>query len=232
MKFTFVTLFKNLIECYFSDSILKNAVKSKKIEIKYLNPRDFSKNKHKKTDDYLIGGGAGLLFSPQPLFDALETIKKDSNNAHIIFTTPAAKRFNQNDAKRLSKKDHIVFVCGRYEGIDERVIELFADELFSIGDFILSGGEIAALAMCDAIARNIDGVLGNSDSLKNESFENNLLEGPSFTKPPNFKGIYPPSELLKGNHSNIHSLKKRLSIAKTRFYRPDLYKKFKIEDKQ
>lgn len=220
MKFTFVTLFENIIKGYFSDSILHRAIKDGYIGIDFLNPRDFSDSKHKKVDDTAFGGGAGMLMGPQPLFDTLKYIHNSYSNVHIIFLTPVAKPFRQNDAKRLSKKDHIVFVCGRYEGFDERVLESYCDEAFSIGDYILTGGEVASMVMCDAISRNIDGVLGNSASLEIESFEDELLEAPSFTKPQFFKNLTIPSEFLKGNHSKIRSLKLALSKCKTKYFRP------------
>ncbi|MEA2019712.1 MAG: tRNA (guanosine(37)-N1)-methyltransferase TrmD [Campylobacterota bacterium] len=225
MKFSFVTLFPNLIEPYFGDSILKKAIDKKLIKYNFYNPRDYTKNKHKKVDDTLCGGGAGQLIFPQPLFDLLEDIRQKDKDAYIVFPLAAAKPFNQNDAKRLSKKKHIVFVSGRYEGIDERVIEKYANEVFSIGDYILTGGELPSLIMSDAISRNVDGVLGNMDSLVDESYnyddENEmLLEAPSFTKPVEFKGLKVPSELLKGNHAKIRNLKIKLSKYKTKYFRP------------
>jgi tRNA (guanine37-N1)-methyltransferase len=221
MKFTFVTLFPNLIEGYFQDSILKRAIDKDLLEIHYVNPRDFSENKHSKVDDTAVGGGAGMVMNPQPLFDSLKELKKEDENVHIIFLTPVAKPFRQNDAKRLANKSHIAYVSGRYEGIDERVIEEFADEVFSIGDYILTGGELASLVICDAVSRNIEGVLGNSDSLEVESFETPLLEAPSFSKPKEYENNSVPSEYLKGNHSNIRSLKLALSECKTKFFRPE-----------
>ena len=179
----------------------------------------------------MIGGGAGMLMTPQPLFDTLAAIKKSSPSAHIIFLTPVGKKFQQNDAKRLALKEHIVFVSGRYEGIDERVIESEADELFSIGDFILTGGELASMVMCDAISRNVENVLGNQESLTIESFEEALLEAPSFTKPVNYENKEVISEFLKGNHSNITALKRELSLCKTKYFRPDLYQKIKTKGK-
>jgi len=158
-------------------------------------------------------------------------IKEQDNNAHIIFTTPCAKLFNQKDAKRLAKKSHIVFVSGRYEGIDERVLEMYADEVFSIGDFVLTGGELPSLVLCDAISRNIPGVLGNISSLDEESYENALLEAPSFTKPNVFKKNSVIKEFLKGNHAKIASLKYDLSLLKTKYHRIDLYKKLKNQRK-
>jgi len=231
MKFTFVTLFPQIVEGYFSDSILKRAIADGKINIDFKNPRDYTTDKHNRVDAAMIGGGAGMLMTPQPLMDTLKDIKSKSPNAHIVFMTPVAKRFTQNDAKRLANKEHIVLVSGRYEGIDERVIELEADEVFSIGDFILTGGELASMVVCDAISRNVSGVLGNNASLEVESFEDSLLEAPSFTKPNIYENKAVISEYLKGNHSKITDLKRGLALCKTKFFRPDLYKKGIADEK-
>jgi tRNA (guanine37-N1)-methyltransferase len=220
MTFTFVTLFQNIVQGYFTDSMLSRAINNNLLEIKYIDPRKYSTNKHYKVDNTAVGGGAGMVISPQPMFDALDALKKEDEDVHIVFLTPVAKQFTQNDAKRLAKKNHVAFVSGRYEGIDERVIEMYADEVYSIGDYILTGGELASLVICDAVSRNVVGVLGNSDSLAVESFETQLLEAPSFSKPKNFKNISVPSEYLKGNHSKIRSLKIVLSECKTKFFRP------------
>lgn len=225
MNFSFVTLFPNLIEPYFHDSILKKAVDKKLINYKFYNPRDYTTNKHKKVDDTLCGGGAGQLIFPQPLFDLLDEIKSQDKDAYIIFPLAAAKPFNQSDAKRLAKKKNVVMVSGRYEGIDERVIEKYANEVFSIGEYILTGGELPSLIMADAISRNVDGVLGNMDSLTDESYNTNedaklSLEAPSFTKPIEYDGLSVPSELLKGNHAKIRNLKSKLSKCKTQYFRP------------
>ncbi len=225
MRFSFVTLFPNLIKGYFSESILKRAIEDDKISIDFYNPRDFTTDKHRRVDAPMIGGGAGMLMTPQPLIDTLAQIQTDSPQAYIIFVSPVAKTFTQNDAKRLAQKEHLVFVSGRYEGIDERVIESCADEILSIGDFILTGGELASMVLCDAVSRNIESVLGNSDSLSVESFEEDLLEAPSFTKPKIYEENEVISEFLKGNHSKITDLKKRLALCKTKYFRPDLYKK-------
>ncbi|MDD2829198.1 MAG: tRNA (guanosine(37)-N1)-methyltransferase TrmD [Sulfuricurvum sp.] len=218
MRFTYVTLFSNLIDGYFQDSILKRAIDAGAFEVAYLNPRDYSASKHHKVDDTAVGGGAGMVMTPQPLFDALSTLEEDT---YIIFVAPVGKQFTQNDAKRLAKKKHIAFVSGRYEGIDERVVEKFADEVFSIGDYVLTGGELPSLVMSDAIVRNIEGVLGNSESLEMESFETPLLEAPSFGKPPIYETLGVPSEYLKGNHSKILALKLALSECKTKYFRPE-----------
>jgi len=225
LKFTFVTLFPNLIEPYFYDSILKRAVEANFLSYEFYNPRDFTKNKHLKVDKAMIGGGAGMLMTCQPLFDCLDEIKRKNKDAYIIFPLAAAKPFRQNDAKRLAKKKNIVFVSGRYEGIDERVIEKYANEVFSIGEFVLTGGELPSLVMADAISRNIDGVLGNAQSLEVESYENNLLEAPSFAKPEIFQNLSVVKEFLKGNHSKISDLKFQMSICKTKYYRPNKEKR-------
>jgi len=231
MKFTFVTLFDSLIKDYFNDSILSRAIKADLMSVSYLNPRDFASDKHQKVDDYQAGGGAGLLMKAEPLSLALESIKEEDKEAYFIFVAPAGKPFKQVDAKRLAEKKHVIFVSGRYEGIDERVVEQYADELFSIGDFILTGGELPSLCICDAISRNITGVLGNEASLEVESFENSLLEAPAFTKPNIFNRSSIIKEYLKGNHSKISALKKDLSVLKTKYFRPDLYKKIKTNIK-
>jgi len=229
LKFTFVTLFPNLIEPYFYDSILKRAVESNFISYEFYNPRDYTLNKHNKVDKQMVGGGAGMLMTPQPLFDCLDAIKAKNPDAYIIFPLAAAKPFNQKDAKRLAKKKNIVIVSGRYEGIDERVIEKYANEVFSIGEYILTGGELPSLVMADAISRNVENVLGNSESLDVESYENNLLEAPSFTKPENFQNLSVIKEFLKGNHSKIADLKNNLSICKTKYFRPGLVTKKKTK---
>lgn len=235
MKFTFVSLFPNLIKPYFEDSILARAKKKALFELKFIDPRKFSTDKHKKVDDYKIGGGAGLLLGVQALFDTLTYIKTQDKAVHFVFLSPVAKPFRQKDAKRLAKKTHLCFICGRYEGIDERVIEAFADELFCVGDFVLTGGELPALMLCDAIARNIKEVLGNEASLDEESFENNLLEAPAFTKPFNISKkmtiLSSPSAFLKGNHAKIISLKQKLALCKTKFFRPNLAIKANVKDK-
>ncbi len=228
MKFSFVTLFANIVEGYFNDSILKRAIEKELVSIKYVDPREFSINKHHKVDDTAVGGGAGMVMNPQPLFDALDSLTTQDPDVHIVFLTPVAKQFKQNDAKRLAKKSHVAFVSGRYEGIDERVVEKYADEVYSIGDYILTGGELPSMVMCDAIARNVEGVLGNAASLEIESFETPLLEAPSFSKPTNYKEIEVPKEYIKGNHSKIRTLKIALSECKTKFFRPEQLKKHKL----
>jgi len=232
MNFIFISLFENLIAPYFEDSILKRAVDKKIISTHFFNPRNFTANRYKKVDDYMVGGGAGLLMTCQPLNDTLDFLLKNEPRIHTIFLAPAGKKFTQNDARRLAKKEHICLVCGRYEGIDERILEKYADEIFCIGDFVMTGGELGALCITDAISRNIDGVLGNNQSLEVESFEGNLLEAPSFTKPSDYKGSGVVSAFLKGDHAKIRALKNNMAFLKTRFFRPDLYRKFESPTKE
>jgi len=226
LKFTFVTLFPQIVEGYFSDSILSRAIESKFMSVDFFNPRDYTNNKHMKVDEPMIGGGAGMLMTAQPLFDTISAIRENSPEVHVIVATPVGKPFRQNDARRLAEKSHIVFVSGRYEGMDERFIEE-ADELFSVGDFILTGGELPSLMMSDAIARNVEGVLGNSDSLTVESFELSSLEAPSFSKPKVYNEIAVPQEFLKGNHGKISDLKNAMAKCKTQYFRPDMHKELK-----
>ncbi len=227
-RFTFVTLFASLMEGYFGDSILSRAIKEGRFSVDFADPREFTKDRHKKVDDYQAGGGAGMLMMMQPLVDTLENLS--TRSSHIIFATPAGKPFRQVDAKRLAQKEHLIFVSGRYEGFDERLIEHYADELFSVGDAILTGGELPSLFMCDAIARQIPGVVGNVASLEGESFEEMLLEPPAFTKRGSVTDTPIIKEYLKGNHGKIQALKKRLSYCKTSYFRPDLYQKAKSKD--
>ncbi len=223
MHFNFITIFPNLVLPYFADSILKRALTRGLFGVSCFNPRDFSSEPHRKTDDYMCGGGAGLLMTPQPLFETHEHIVKTQGKTHTVALTPSGKLFRQNDAKRLSRLPNLTFVCGRYEGFDERFVEEKVDEVFCVGDFVLTGGELAALCVCDAICRNIDGVLGNENSLDEESFEGGLLEAPSFTKPNVFREFRVVSAFLKGNHANISSLKSQMAVCKTAFHRPDLF---------
>ena len=224
MKFSFVSLFDEIIKNYFKYSILANAIKNNRIEIETHNLRDFSNNKHNSVDDTVYGGGNGQLLNVEPLIRSLKPLA----NSHIIFLTPVGKKFTQKDAQRLSKKTHITFVCGRYEGFDERAIELMANEVLSIGDYILTGGELASLSMCDAISRCVNGVL-NDEALKEESFNDDLLEYPSFTKPQVFNDLKVPLILSSGHHKNIKQYRTKMSKIKTKFHRVDLFEKLNVK---
>jgi len=217
MKIIFLTLFPNIIKCYFEDSVLKRALDKNLFEIEFVNFREYSTNRFKRVDTPLVGGGAGMIIDNEALRFALNDLKKKYKKSRVIFLTPVGKKFNQKDAIRLANEDVLILVCGRYEGFDERLIEDFADEVLSIGDYILTGGELGALVIADAVLRNINGVLGNSESLEGESFEDSLLEPPQFSKVGDV-----PMLLKSGNHKKIKEWQNKLSILKTKFHRPDL----------
>jgi len=205
MRFDILTLFPSLVLPYFEDSILARAIKSKKISVHVHNIRDFSKDKHKKVDDTPYGGGDGMVMACQALYDAIKAVKK-LNKGPVIYMSPAGKTFNQKKAESLSKKKGVILLCGRYEGIDQRIIDLLIDEEISLGEFVLTGGELPALCIVDAVARLIPGVLGGKESAKEESFSDTLegmIEYPHYTKPELFKKKSVPGILLSGDHAKI-----------------------------
>ena len=221
MKIDILTLFPEAFS-YLDCSILKRAKEKKLLEIKLTNIRDFSLDKHKKCDDYPFGGGAGMLMMIQPLYDAIKSVKK--RNSTLIFPSPKGKVFDHHDAQELAKKKHLVFICGHYEGVDERLFELFDIKQFSIGDYVLTGGELPSMVMIDSISRQIEGVLAK-DSLSEESFASGGLEYPQYTRPAVFKKKAVPQVLLSGNHQEIASWRKQQAYNETAEKRPDLLKK-------
>ena len=219
MKIVFVSLFPHLISPYFEDSILKKALDKNLFEIEFINFRDFATNKYKKVDTPIVGGGAGMIIDNIALRNTLKFLKNKYPSSRVIFLTPVGKRYNQKDAVRFSKEEVLILVSGRYEGFDERLIEDFANEVISVGDFILTGGELASLIVADSVLRNIKGVLGNSESLSEESFNENLLEGPAFSKIGDV-----PLILKSGNHKLIKKWKEETGVLKTKFHRIDLFR--------
>lgn len=220
MKIDILTLFPNMFIGFLNESIIKRAIDNKKVDIQIHNIRDYSTDKNKKVDDYPFGGGQGMILMCQPIFDAVEKFKtKDSK---VIMMTPRGKVFNQKLAYNLSKEKHLIIICGHYEGFDER-IKTIIDLEISIGDYILTGGEIPSMVITDAIVRLIKGVIKEESHLE-ESFNNNLLDYPNYTQPRNFRGMEVPEVLLSGHHENINKWreKERLRITKER--RPDLLK--------
>ncbi|MDY2696058.1 MAG: tRNA (guanosine(37)-N1)-methyltransferase TrmD [Eubacteriales bacterium] len=218
MRLDILTLFPDMFTPL-KESIIKRATDKNLVEINLIQIRDFSQDAHKKTDDIPYGGGAGMVMTPQPLYDAIQSVK--TPNSYVIYLSPRGKVFNQPMARKLSKCEHLILVCGHYEGIDERIIELCIDEEISIGDYVLTGGELPAMVLADSIIRLLDGAI-SQDSLSEESFTNNLLEYPQYTRPQNFKGLEVPEVLLSGHHSNIAKWRKEKSIEITRKNRPDL----------
>ncbi|MDT8337046.1 MAG: tRNA (guanosine(37)-N1)-methyltransferase TrmD [Candidatus Izemoplasmatales bacterium] len=220
MKITILTLFPEMIVPIINASILKRAKENNLIEFQIVNFRDFSTNKHKTVDDTPYGGGSGMVLAVEPIYLALKSL---INTTHKILLTPQGKTFNQKKAKELLKEKHLVFVCGHYEGFDERVRE-FVDEELSLGDFVMTGGEIAAMAMIDAVVRMIPGVLGSQESFEKDSFYNNVLDYPQYTKPREFNGLVVPEVLLSGDHAKIEKWRKEMQEKKTKERRPDLIK--------
>ena len=221
MHIDIITLFPEVALAPLSDSIIKRAREQGLVNIKAHQLRDWSEEKHRKTDEYLCGGGQGMLLMPGPIFAAVEDLKCD--NTRVILMTPQGKAFQQQDAQRLSSSEHLIILCGHYEGVDHRVIETLVDEEVSIGDYVLTNGAIAAAVITDAITRLIPGALGDSRSAEEESFSDpNMLEAPAYTKPNDFRGMKVPDVLLSGNHAKIATWKKEQSLLRTQANRPDL----------
>lgn len=216
MNITILTLFPEIVEGYFAHSIMRRAVADTIISYKIINIRDFAFDTHKRCDDEPYGGGYGMLLKPEPIALALESCM--SSSSHIIYPTPSAPLFIQEDALRLSKKDDIIFICGRYEGIDQRIIDMFVDDVYSIGAYVLSSGEIASLTMIDSIYRLVEGVI-RKESLDEESFVDGMLEYPQYTRPANFRGSEVPDVLRSGNHKEIAKWKEEQGKKRTQKYR-------------
>lgn len=220
MKIDILTLFPEMF-APLKTSLIGKAVEKQSVEINVIDIREFSLDPHKKCDDYPYGGGAGMLMTPQPLYDAIKSVK--DANAYVIFMSPTGATLKQQKVKEIAKQfEHLVIVCGHYEGIDHRIIELMVDEEISIGDYVLTGGELPAMVLTDAICRYLPSVLHSGESVVEESFENNLLEYPQFTRPATFMGLDVPPVLLSGNHKLIADYRKEKSLEITRLKRPDL----------
>ena len=223
MRIDILTLFPESFS-YLNSSILKRAQENGLLEINLIDIRDFSLDKHKKCDDYPFGGGAGMLMSAQPIYDAIKSVQDD--NSFIVFPSPSGEKFNVDIAKELSKKEHLIFICGHYEGIDQRIIDIFSPLELSIGDYVLTGGELPTMVIVDCLSRFIDGVISR-ESLLEESFSSNNLEYPQYTRPADFKGYKVPEVLLSGNHAEIERYRKEQSELITKKRRPDLLEKIK-----
>ena len=225
IRFDILTLFPEMIEGIINSSILKRAIQKEIIEINIINFRDYSTNKHSTVDDYAYGGGAGMLISVEPIHLAMKEIP-GLDNAYKILTSPSGTRFSQTKAEQLSKKDHFVIICGHYEGIDARILD-YIDEEISVGDYVLTGGEIPACLLVDSISRLIPGVISD-DSTTGESFTMGLLEYPQYTRPQVYDGKKVPDILLSGHHANIEKWKRYQSLKKTYQNRPDLLENFEL----
>ncbi|MEF9919059.1 MAG: tRNA (guanosine(37)-N1)-methyltransferase TrmD [Eubacterium sp.] len=222
MNYYFLTLFPDVFHHYFNDSMMKRAVDKGIITYEVIDIRDFSGNKHNRVDDYPYGGGAGMVMAAPPIIRALKSIE-NYGDYPVIYLTPGGKTFIQSDSVKLSGEKGIIFICGHYEGIDQRVIDAYVTAEYSIGDYVLTGGELPALTMADCISRHLKGFMGNDESLSEESFENDLLEYPQYTRPPIFENLKVPDVLLSGNHKVIEEWRYEKAVAKTKEVRPDLY---------
>ena len=218
MKIEILTLFPEMFEGFINTSIIKRAIQKKQIEINLINFRDYSPLNNKQVDDTPYGGGAGMILRCEPIFECLDKI--DTKDAHIILLSPEGIKYNQSVAKKLTNYKHLIIICGHYEGFDER-IKTRVDEVISIGDYILTGGEIPAMAITDSITRLLPGVISNS-SLEEESFNNNMLDYPTYTKPQEYRGLKVPEILLSGDHKKIALYREQEKLKKTKELRPDL----------
>ena len=229
-RFHILTLFPEMVMDGLNTSIIGRAIDAGLLEINAVNIRDYSTNKHMKVDDYPYGGGAGLVMQPEPVYRAYEDLTKDmKKKPRVIYLTPQGTTFHQEMAKELAKEEELVFLCGHYEGIDERVLEEIVTDYVSIGDYVLTGGELPAMVMIDSISRLVPGVLHNDDSAGDESFENGLLEYPQYTRPPVFLDKEVPEVLLSGHHENIRKWRHEQSVKRTKERRPDLWEAYEKE---
>ncbi|MBN1493014.1 MAG: tRNA (guanosine(37)-N1)-methyltransferase TrmD [Candidatus Omnitrophica bacterium] len=222
LKIEIITLFPEMFTGPLSESMVKIAQAKKKVAITIHNLRDYTHDKHKTCDDKPFGGGPGMVMKPEPLFEAIEAIKKKRKKAKVILLSPQGKPFTQKMAKQFSKKEAVIFICGHYEGIDERVRKHTVDAEVSIGDFVMTGGELAAMCIIDATTRLIPGVLGNDQSIIHESFQTKLLDHPHYTRPRVYRNHAVPEILLSGNHKEIERWRKNEALAITKNKRPDL----------
>lgn len=230
IRIDIISAVPQLLESPLNHSIVGNARDEGLAEIHIHDLRDYSEDKHHKVDDYPYGGGAGMVLTPQPIFSCINELTSQRKYDEIIFTAPDGEPFTQEEANRLSLSGNLIFLCGHYKGVDQRVRDTLITREYSIGDYVLSGGELPALVMTDAIVRLLPGVLGDSESALNDSFQNNLLEGPIFTRPAEYEGLKVPDVLRSGNHRKVEEWRFQQAVERTKKLRPDIYKKFSKED--
>lgn len=230
-QYFILTLFPEMMEQTLSHSIIGRAQREGLISIKAVNIRDYTLNKQKHVDDYPYGGGAGMLMQGQPIYDAYQSLMPQAAGARVVYLTPQGRTFTQSIAEELAREESLVFLCGHYEGIDERLIEEIVTDELSIGDFVLTGGELAAVAVIDAVSRLTPGVLGKEESFADESFSDGLLEYPQYTRPPVFMGREVPEVLLSGHHENVAKWRREQALLRTAEKRPDLLAKAALTEK-
>lgn len=234
MKIDVLTLFPEMFSGVFGHSILHKAAEKAAVHYNIVNFRDYADNKHQTVDDYPYGGGAGMVLKPQPLFDAVSALKEqaESNASRVILLCPQGKRYDQKLAEELAKEKHLIFVCGHYEGYDERIREHVVSDEISIGDYVLTGGELGAMVVIDSVVRLLPEVLGNEESHMKDSFSTGLLEHPHYTRPSDFRGMKVPEVLLQGNHRLIEEWRNKEALRRTLLRRPDLLEKIELSKEQ
>lgn len=232
MKIDVLSLFPEMFEGVLNSSILKKAADNQSVSYNVVNFREFADNKHKTVDDYPYGGGAGMVLKPQPIFDAVTHLSSVSTSPRIILLCPQGERFTQKKAEELAKEQHLLFVCGHYEGYDERIREHIITDEISIGDYVLTGGELGAMVIIDSVVRLLPGVLGNEESHQQDSFSTGFLEHPHYTRPADFRGMKVPDVLISGNHRLIEEWRTKESLRRTYVRRPDLLEKIELTDRQ
>ncbi|MEH7110903.1 tRNA (guanosine(37)-N1)-methyltransferase TrmD [Neobacillus niacini] len=234
MKIDVLTIFPEMFSGVFGHSILKKAAEKSAVQYNVVNFRDFADNKHQTVDDYPYGGGAGMVLKPQPLFDAVASLKEqaESDKTRVILLCPQGKTYNQKIAEELSEEQHLIFVCGHYEGYDERIREHVVTDEISIGDYVLTGGELGAMVVIDSVVRLLPEVLGNQESHMKDSFSTGLLEHPHYTRPADFRGMKVPEVLLQGNHKLIEEWRNKETLRRTLLRRPDLLEKIELTKDQ
>jgi tRNA (guanine37-N1)-methyltransferase len=225
MRFSVLTIFPELLESPLQEGIIRRAIQSHSIEINIVNIRDFATDKHAMTDDRPYGGGEGMVMKPEPLVDAIQEVRSGGEKGHVVLLSPQGRRYTQEVAEELAGRKHLILVCGRYEGVDERVRDHFIDEEISLGDYILTGGELAAMVVIDSVTRLLPGVLGCSDSAEKDTFSRGGLKYPQYTRPQIFEGHEVPEVLLSGDHAKVAEWRLIESIKMTREKRPDLLTK-------
>jgi tRNA (guanine37-N1)-methyltransferase len=233
MKIDVLSLFPSMFQGIFGESILKKASEKQAVSYNVVNFREHSDNKHGQVDDYPYGGGAGMVLKPQPIFDAVDSLKGEiDTKPRVILMCPQGERYTQAKAEELAKEEHLIIICGHYEGYDERIREHVVTDEISIGDYVLTGGELGAMVVIDSVVRLLPGVLGNEDSPILDSFSSGLLEHPHYTRPADFRGMKVPDELISGNHRLIEEWRERESLRRTFERRPDLLENRSLSDEQ
>ncbi|MGR9524982.1 tRNA (guanosine(37)-N1)-methyltransferase TrmD [Priestia megaterium] len=232
MKIDVLSLFPSMFDGVFGESILKKAQEKNAVELNVVNFREYSTNKHQNVDDYPYGGGAGMVLTPQPIFDAVEKLTETAKKPRVVLLCPQGERYTQAKAEELAAEEHLIFICGHYEGYDERIREQLVTDEISIGDYVLTGGELGAMVVIDSVVRLLPDVLGNNHSAVQDSHSTGLLEHPHYTRPADFRGLAVPEVLMSGNHKKIEQWRQKESLKRTLLRRPDMLEKMELTEEQ